>query len=957
MSVLNTEFSGGDKGKISALDQKIMEYVHTCRGPYYDEEIAGESNFQVWYQLSVLRTGLLSWYPFEKEASVLEIGAGFGGLTGVLCGRCGSVTATERFVHRARALAERWKDADNLEVWAGEWSEMEFGRKFDYIILTGVLGRVCGGREGKEGYADYLKKLSGLLREDGRLLVSVDNRLGLRYFCGAKEPHTNRAFDGLNRYPQGAGGRSFTREELKDIVEEAGFPALKFYYPLPDHRLVQLVYTDECPPEKNLKERLLPYYTDQNSLVVRELEIYDDIIGNGMFPGMANSFLAECGRSADTGSAVYAALSTDRGRDAFATVIHRDRTVEKRPLFAAEGNAQKLFKRLEDLREHGIPVISCRLEDGALKMPYVEHPTLSNYIKEIALSCPEEVIRILDRLYEYILQSSEAVDSSCCRLGEHLSCAGLEEGEREAVLQLDWGPVLKKAYIELIPLNSFYNKAEDKFLFFDQEYVRDFYPAKFILFRAVYYIYCFTPGLEGRLPQEELRQRYGLEELWSWFFKEEMLFLKEVRKQDTYRTFYRWVSADGKLIRKNIDKLKSEEERIADYRVSDKMKRIWNVELQMLDRVDEICKKHGLTYFVVHGTLLGAVRHKGFIPWDDDLDIGMLREDYDRFLEAAASELEPPYVIQNMWTEKDCFFGGYTRIRNSFTTGIQAGEIGHRSNQGIWIDVLPLDNCTADEGRLRRKEKRINTAYALLEAKIYGKERRSFGGMNRLQWLMCRAAAAVTSHDRLCAGLERAVRMDTKEKTRDVAIFTGYGKHRILNREDFERTEILEFAGRMVPVPAGYEIYLFMLMGKDYMKYPPKEERKPKHCGVFDPEKPYTEYLSKLSGLFDGARGKKIILFGAGMMFEDYMKNWGSRYRPAFIVDNDENKWGRFRMGIEIKPPQAILEIPERKRHVIICSYYYKEIEEQFRFMEIKDYRIYVQRLEWILKAEADPGA
>ena len=245
MSVLNTEFSGGDKGKISALDQKIMEYVHTCRGPYYDEEIAGESNFQVWYQLSVLRTGLLSWYPFEKEASVLEIGAGFGGLTGVLCGRCGSVTATERFVHRARALAERWKDADNLEVWAGEWSEMEFGRKFDYIILTGVLGRVCGGREGKEGYADYLKKLSGLLREDGRLLVSVDNRLGLRYFCGAKEPHTNRAFDGLNRYPQGAGGRSFTREELKDIVEEAGFPALKFYYPLPDHRLVQLVYTDE----------------------------------------------------------------------------------------------------------------------------------------------------------------------------------------------------------------------------------------------------------------------------------------------------------------------------------------------------------------------------------------------------------------------------------------------------------------------------------------------------------------------------------------------------------------------------------------------------------------------------------------------------------------------------------------------------------------------------------------
>lgn len=957
MSNLHTEFSGGEKEKISAADRKIMEYIRTCRGPYYDEEIAGESDFQVWYQLSALRTGLLGWYPFEKEARVLEVGAGFGGLTGMLCHRCGTVTVTERFPHRARALAERWKDADNLEVWAGEWSEMEFGQKFDYIILTGVLGRVCGGREGAEGYAQYLEKLSRLLREEGRLLVSVDNRLGLRYFCGAKEPHTNRAFDGLNRYPQGTRGRSFTREELKEIVEKAGLPALKLYYPLPDYRLVQLVYTDEYLPEKNLKERLLPYYTDRNSVVARELELYDDIIENGMFPGMANSFLAECGRGTRTGSAVYAALSTDRGAGAFATIIHKDHVVEKRPLFDTKENAGNLLTHLEDLQKHGIPVISCGLEDSAVKMPYVEHPTLSNYIKEAAGDHPEEVIRILDRLYEYILQSSEEVDPSLCRLGEHLCAAGLEEGEMEAVGRLDWGPVLKKAYIELVPLNSFYNRAEDGILFFDQEYVRDFYPAKFVLFRAIHYIYCFTPGLERNLSQKEVRKRYGLEELWPWFIKEEMLFLKEVRRQDTYRTFYRWASADGDLIRKNIDKLKSEEERIADYRVSDKMKKIWNIELQMLDRVQEICKKHGLKYFIVHGTLLGAVRHKGFIPWDDDLDIGMLREDYDRFLKAAALELEPPYAVQNMWTEKDCFFGGYTRIRNSATTGIQAGEIGHWSNQGIWIDILPIDNCTADEGRLRKKEKRINTAYALLEAKVYGKERRSFGGMNRLQWFLCRGAAAVISHERLCAGLERAIRMDTKEKSRDAAIFTGYGKHRILNRADFEETENLEFAGRMVPVPAGYQNYLFMLMGKDYMKYPPEEERKPRHSGVFDPEKPYTEYLSKLSGLFDEARGKKIVLFGAGMMFEDYMKNWGSRYRPAFTVDNDENKWGRSRMGIEIKPPRAILEVPEKKRHVIICSYYYKEIEKQLQALGINDYHIYIQRLEWILKAEADPGA
>ena len=105
--------------------------------------------------------------------------------------------------------------------------------------------------------------------------------------------------------------------------------------------------------------------------------------------------------------------------------------------------------------------------------------------------------------------------------------------------------------------------------------------------------------------------------------------------------------------------------------------------------------------------------------------------------------------------------------------------------------------------------------------------------------------------------------------------------------------------------------------------------------------------------MFEGCKGKKIILFGSGMMFEDYMKKWGNRYRPVFLVDNDENKWNRSRMGIEIKPPKALLEIPVEKQHLIICSFYYKEIEKQLQEMGITNYHIYIQKLEWIVNAEA----
>uniref|UniRef100_UPI004057697D LicD family protein n=1 Tax=Acetatifactor sp. TaxID=1872090 RepID=UPI004057697D len=960
MSDLHMDFANGKTASPKKLDCDIAKYLQSASDDYMDDMIREDSRIQVWQQLSELRKGLISWYDFKPGAEVLEVGAGVGALTGRLCENCAHVTVTERSVFRAETLAARYKEVGNLDVYAGDVMDMTFDKKFDYILLVGILEVIGGGTSDIRVYTEYIERLKVLLKEDGRLLIAVENRYGLKYFCGAAETYTNKAFAGINHYRQRARGYTFSKKEIEDITSYAGFTKVKFYYPLPDYKMPQLIYTDAHLPEKNLKERLIPYYKRSDTLIAYEQELYNDVIENGVFPFFSNSFLVECSLGDEVGAVSYAAISTDRGKErSFVTAIYEEASEirVKKAFLYPEGrrNADLLMENIRDLEQHGIPVVLHQQDEaGVITQPFIEWPTLSNVLKELIRTDVDKFLEVINQIYMYILESSEEVTAGENALVKRLEEEGTLKGTDSAgngLAKLDFGPILKRAYMELIPLNCFYSIEEEKYLFFDQEFVRENYPAGYVLFRVIHYIYCFTDNAEQYYPKQKLIQKYNLQDVWDIYVKEENRFLEEVRNQKLYSQFYKWASVDYKRIQENALRLESEEEKIANYQVSDKMKKVWKIELAMLDEVDRICKKYDLTYYLVHGSLLGAVRHQGFIPWDDDLDIAMPRASYDKFLEVAEVELQEPLSIHTPLSEKDVFWGGFARIRNRMTTGMEARELNHRGNHGIWIDILPVDVCASEE-LFYKKSKRIRHYSRLLYAKIYGSEYERYMDMEKFSWKMYQALSKLFSHDYLAKQLDKTMRAYTDVETGEVAFFHGYDKHRRLSAKDFADVSYLDFERRKVPVPAGYENYLFMLLGRDYMKYPPESERIPKHTGIWDPEKSYTEYEDLLCDTFAGCKGKKIILFGAGMMFEDYMQKYGGKYRPEFLVDNDSNKWGRFRKGIEICSPQKILEISEEKRKLIICSYYYREISKQLDEMGIYDYKVYVQHADWIVETE-----
>ncbi|MDO4413635.1 MAG: LicD family protein [Erysipelotrichaceae bacterium] len=151
-----------------------------------------------------------------------------------------------------------------------------------------------------------------------------------------------------------------------------------------------------------------------------------------------------------------------------------------------------------------------------------------------------------------------------------------------------------------------------------------------------------------------------------------------------------------------------EPEVICDYEVSKQMKEIWAIELDLFNELDRVCKKHGLSYFAGAGTLLGAIRHKGFIPWDDDMDFYMLRSDYDKLINLA-NEFAHPYFLQTGYTDQ-AIMRTHVRIRNSNTTACSSWEKQFDCNKGVFIDIFPLDGIT--ENKFKDKtQKALNMIY------------------------------------------------------------------------------------------------------------------------------------------------------------------------------------------------------------------------------------------------------
>lgn len=293
--VLNyTYYQGEDLYTDGVIEDEMLQIAMNGG---YEEHLKKDNRWPILYHFSDIRHNILDWYPMKSNASVLEIGSGCGAISGILCKKVRKVKAIELSKKRSLINGHRNKECDNLEIMVGNFEDIEVDEKFDYVTLIGVLEYGATYINSESPYVEMLKKANKFLKKGGEILIAIENKMGLKYFNGANEDHTSKPYSGINDYISTSSARTFSKRELCDLLEKAGIKEYQFFYPNPDYKLPDTIFSDGYLPGAGDIRNFKTNYDSDRMFEFNEAIAFDQICEDGQFDYFSNSYFIVCNKS------------------------------------------------------------------------------------------------------------------------------------------------------------------------------------------------------------------------------------------------------------------------------------------------------------------------------------------------------------------------------------------------------------------------------------------------------------------------------------------------------------------------------------------------------------------------------------------------------------------------------------------------------------------------------------
>lgn len=485
-----------DKKQISEEYEEVLGKVINAKDEDFSKTLDKNSKIKNVIALSEVRENLFNWYEFKENSNILEMNANYGELTDLLCKNAKNVISFEQSKKYADIIEKRHINKENLELIVGNIENIKLEQKFNYIIIVGIADEL-------ERYIEYAKKH---LEDDGKILIAVNNKFGVKSWITTKEeakvPNNQKT--------------TTTRKKLEQLLENLEY---KFYYPLPDYKLPNIIYTEKHLPDISTIYRDLTY-KDEN-VNFKEVDAYKEIIENDLscFKYFANSFLVEASKEKLEDKELQFITFSNIRKDCYRikTIINKNNVYKVPVNEKSKDHIEQIKSNIDVLKKLGINTLDSYDEEKIISK-YTDSETLADALIKTYKENGKDTF--YNKIKEYVEFLKEKLEIEQLP-EENIFKNNKIEIPEELLNKLTF---VKYGFWDLIFQNCFI--IDNKYYFYDQEWKDDNLPVEYILYRAIIY---FNESKEY-VSDEEIFEEFKLTEFTSYFKELDNKIQEKIRK-------------------------------------------------------------------------------------------------------------------------------------------------------------------------------------------------------------------------------------------------------------------------------------------------------------------------------------------------------------------------------------------------------------------------------------------